>query len=109
MQSAAFAVLGAVAAAAGAWAGDGVGRRPLREYVDDALTPVCAGLEPALAAPASALSTSTGPSSTGPALSTSTGPSSTGPGPSTTESRRNRQGDVHRGSGSTTAPSPGMP
>ncbi|WP_108251014.1 TetR/AcrR family transcriptional regulator [Planctomonas deserti] len=47
VQSAAFAALGAVAAAAGAWAGDGVGRRPLRDYVDEALSPVCAGFDAA--------------------------------------------------------------
>jgi AcrR family transcriptional regulator len=49
VQSAAFAVLGAVAAAAGAWAGAGVGRRPLRDYVDEALSPVTAGYDAALA------------------------------------------------------------
>ena len=50
VQAAAFAALGAVAAAAGAWAGDGVGRLPLRDYVDEALSPVCAGFDTALAA-----------------------------------------------------------
>ncbi len=50
VQAAAFAALGAVAAAAGAWAGDGVGRRPLRDYVDHALSPVCAGFDAAFGA-----------------------------------------------------------
>jgi AcrR family transcriptional regulator len=42
-QAVAFAVLGAAAAAAGVWANAGVGRRPLAEYVDEAVSPVCAG------------------------------------------------------------------
>jgi AcrR family transcriptional regulator len=42
-QSIAFSVLAAAAAAAGVWANAGVGRRPLAEYVTDAVTPVCAG------------------------------------------------------------------
>lgn len=42
-QAVAFAVLGAAAAAAGAWASAGVGRRPLAEYVAEAVSPVCAG------------------------------------------------------------------
>jgi AcrR family transcriptional regulator len=51
VQSAAFAALGAVAGAAGVWAGAGVRRRPLRDYVDEALSPVCAGFDAAFAAP----------------------------------------------------------
>lgn len=43
VRSAAFAVLGAVAAAAGSWAETGVGRAPLRDYVDAVLGPVCDG------------------------------------------------------------------
>ncbi|WP_227497278.1 TetR/AcrR family transcriptional regulator [Planctomonas psychrotolerans] len=46
VQAAAFAVLGAVAAAAGAWAGAGVTRAPLHTYVDSALAPVCDGFAP---------------------------------------------------------------
>ena len=42
-QSIAFSVLAAAAAAAGVWANAGVSRRPLAEYVADAVTPVCAG------------------------------------------------------------------
>lgn len=42
-QAVAFAVLGAAAAAAGAWASAGVGRRPLAEYVAEAVRPVCSG------------------------------------------------------------------
>jgi AcrR family transcriptional regulator len=45
VQSAAFAALGAVAAAAGAWAGAGVRRLALRDYVDEALSPACAGFD----------------------------------------------------------------
>jgi AcrR family transcriptional regulator len=48
VQSASFAALGAVAAAAGAWAGAGVSRGMLRDYVDEALSPVCAGFDPVL-------------------------------------------------------------
>jgi AcrR family transcriptional regulator len=42
-QAVAFAVLGAAAAAAGVWASAGVGRRPLADYVSEAVAPVCAG------------------------------------------------------------------
>lgn len=42
-QAMAFAVLAAAAAAAGVWARAGVGRRPLAEYVDEAIAPVCDG------------------------------------------------------------------
>jgi AcrR family transcriptional regulator len=42
-QAMAFAVLAAAAAATGVWANAGVGRRPLAEYVADAVSPVCAG------------------------------------------------------------------
>jgi AcrR family transcriptional regulator len=42
-QAVAFAVLGAAAAAAGVWAAAGVGRRPLADYVAEAVGPVCAG------------------------------------------------------------------
>lgn len=42
-QAIAFAVLAAAAAAAGVWARAGVGRRPLADYVDEAITPVCDG------------------------------------------------------------------
>lgn len=42
-QAFAFAVLGAAAAAAGVWAGAGVNRRPLADYVAEAVGPVCAG------------------------------------------------------------------
>jgi len=38
-------MLGAAAAAFGVWVADGVGRRPLVEYVGAALTPVVAGLD----------------------------------------------------------------
>lgn len=44
-QTVAGAMLGAAAAAFGVWIGDGVGRRPLVEYVAAALTPVVAGLD----------------------------------------------------------------
>jgi AcrR family transcriptional regulator len=44
-QSVAGAMLGAAAAAFGVWVADGVGRRPLVEYVGAALTPVAAGLD----------------------------------------------------------------
>jgi AcrR family transcriptional regulator len=44
----AFAVLGAAAAAAGVWANAGVGRRPLADYVAEAIGPVCAGFAAAL-------------------------------------------------------------
>ena len=39
----AFAVLAAAAAAAGVWAQAGVSRRPLAEYVAEAIAPVCDG------------------------------------------------------------------
>lgn len=39
----AFSVLAAAAAAAGVWARAGVGRRPLEEYVAEAIAPVCDG------------------------------------------------------------------
>lgn len=42
-QAIAFAVLAAAAAAAGVWAQAGVGRRPLAEYVAEAISPVCDG------------------------------------------------------------------
>ncbi|GHD39014.1 TetR family transcriptional regulator [Mycetocola manganoxydans] len=42
-QAVAFAVLGAAAAAAGVWASAGIGRRPLADYVAEAVDPVCAG------------------------------------------------------------------
>lgn len=42
-QAIAFAVLAAAAAAAGVWAQAGVGRRPLADYVDEAIAPVCEG------------------------------------------------------------------
>ncbi|SFN53906.1 TetR family transcriptional regulator [Mycetocola miduiensis] len=42
-RAVAFAVLGAAAAAAGVWANAGVGRRPLADYVAEAVEPVCAG------------------------------------------------------------------
>jgi AcrR family transcriptional regulator len=44
-QTVAGAMLGAAAAGFGVWIGDGVGRRPLVEYVAAALTPVVAGLD----------------------------------------------------------------
>lgn len=44
-QTVSGALLGAAAAAFGVWIGDGVGRRPLVEYVGAALTPVAAGLD----------------------------------------------------------------
>lgn len=44
-QTVSGAMLGAAAAAFGVWVGDGVGRRPLVEYVAAALTPVAAGLD----------------------------------------------------------------
>jgi AcrR family transcriptional regulator len=44
-QTVAGAMLGAAAAAFGVWVTDGVGRRPLVEYVGAALTPVAAGLD----------------------------------------------------------------
>ncbi|WP_092093945.1 TetR/AcrR family transcriptional regulator [Curtobacterium sp. UNCCL20] len=44
-QTVAGAMLGAAAAAFGVWVADGVGRRPLVEYVGAALTPVAAGLD----------------------------------------------------------------
>ncbi|NII40378.1 AcrR family transcriptional regulator [Curtobacterium flaccumfaciens] len=44
-QTVAGAMLGAAAAAFGVWVTDGVGRRPLVEYVGAALTPVVAGLD----------------------------------------------------------------
>jgi AcrR family transcriptional regulator len=47
-QAVAFAVLGAAAAAAGVWANAGVGRRPLGDYVAEAVGPVCAGFASAL-------------------------------------------------------------
>jgi AcrR family transcriptional regulator len=46
---AAFAVVGAVAAAAGQWAGDGIGRGELAARVDAAVAPVCAGFAPTFA------------------------------------------------------------
>lgn len=42
-QAIAFAVLAAAASAAGVWARAGVARRPLAEYVAEAITPVCDG------------------------------------------------------------------
>lgn len=56
VQSAAFAALGAVAAAAGAWAGAGVSRGALRDYVDEALTPVCVGFDSVFSGSAGAAS-----------------------------------------------------
>ena len=47
-QALAFAVIGAAAAAAGVWASDGVGRRPLADYVADAIGPVCSGFADSL-------------------------------------------------------------
>ena len=47
-QAAAFAVLAAAAAAAGIWASAGVTRRPLADYVADAVSPICAGFADAL-------------------------------------------------------------
>ncbi|WP_411722479.1 TetR family transcriptional regulator [Mycetocola sp.] len=47
-QAVAFAVLGAAAAAAGAWANAGLARRPLADYVAEAVAPVCAGFAAAL-------------------------------------------------------------
>ncbi|AWB86659.1 TetR family transcriptional regulator [Mycetocola zhujimingii] len=47
-QAIAFAVLGAAAAAAGVWANAGVTRRPLADYVDEAVGPVCAGFADAV-------------------------------------------------------------
>jgi AcrR family transcriptional regulator len=47
-QSIAFAVLAAAAAAAGVWAAAGIARRPLAEYVAEAVTPVCAGFAAAV-------------------------------------------------------------
>jgi AcrR family transcriptional regulator len=44
-QTVAGAMLGATAAAFGVWVTDGVGRRPLVEYVGAALTPVASGLD----------------------------------------------------------------
>ena len=44
-QTVSGAMLGAAAAAFGVWVADGVGRRPLVEYVGAALTPVAAGLD----------------------------------------------------------------
>jgi AcrR family transcriptional regulator len=42
-QAVAFSVIGAAAAAAGVWASAGIGRRPLADYVAEAIAPVCAG------------------------------------------------------------------
>jgi AcrR family transcriptional regulator len=44
-QTVSGAMLGAAAAAFGVWVADGVGRRPLVEYVGASLTPVAAGLD----------------------------------------------------------------
>ncbi|MBA8991422.1 AcrR family transcriptional regulator [Curtobacterium pusillum] len=44
-QTVSGAMLGAAAAAFGVWVADGVGRRPLVEYVGAALTPVASGLD----------------------------------------------------------------
>jgi len=44
-QTVSGAMLGAAGAAFGVWVADGVGRRPLVEYVGAALTPVAAGLD----------------------------------------------------------------
>jgi AcrR family transcriptional regulator len=47
-RAAAFAVLAAAAAAAGTWASAGVARRPLAEYVAEAVGPVCTGFAGAI-------------------------------------------------------------
>ncbi|MBG6238292.1 AcrR family transcriptional regulator [Mycetocola sp. CAN_C7] len=47
-QAIAFAVLAAAAAAAGVWARAGVRRRPLADYVDAAIAPICDGFTRAL-------------------------------------------------------------
>ncbi|MBT1583348.1 TetR/AcrR family transcriptional regulator [Curtobacterium flaccumfaciens] len=44
-QTVSGAMLGAAGAAFGVWVADGVGRRPLVEYVGAALTPVASGLD----------------------------------------------------------------
>jgi AcrR family transcriptional regulator len=44
-QTVSGALLGAAGAAFGVWVADGVGRRPLVEYVGAALTPVASGLD----------------------------------------------------------------
>ncbi|GGE87086.1 TetR/AcrR family transcriptional regulator [Mycetocola zhadangensis] len=47
-QAVAFAVLAAAAAAAGVWASAGVSRRPLADYVAEAVGPTCAGFAAAI-------------------------------------------------------------